>query len=304
MHVVDQREDWFGSLGIDRVESDALSVGIVPGSGGRIASLRDRVREYEWMWAPPEMPGGALTRSIGDDFAGSPLVGADECIPTVGPCVVDGTEMPDHGEAWTKRFAASRAANGAHRAEVELRRVPMRFARTASVTDATLRLDYEVHRLDGTPRPWLWSWHPLMVMPSEPVLSAVGVHPSCRLESGEGVTASDDFVRTPLDHDAGPLRRLNLGGPGRSAKLFFDVEPEGSMTLADSSRGVAITVAWRGEAIRGLGLWINRGGWNGFEHVAIEPCTRPLETAAEVPVDERMAQKSTAWSLEVSVHQA
>ena len=290
------------------LSSDELEAVVVPKSGARVASLVDRVRGIEWMWAPPGTDSRVRENTPGDDFATGPSVGADECIPTVGACRVSGVgghvEMPDHGEVWARSFDSALAGTESV-ASIGLHTVPLHFRRAASVRGATLRMDYTVRRLGDHRVPWLWSWHPLFVLPEEATLALEGVSGQVRFESGEGV-ASDNPVLHCRAGDVGtPLHALDLGGPGRSAKLFLDASAEGAATLTDVRRGSAITVRWSGEALRGLGVWINRGGWNGYQHMAIEPCTEPVESADQVRSSPFAAgSDETCWSLDVTVHAA
>src|SRR5690242_16142349 len=77
-----------------------LEVAVVPELGAKIISLKNLRSGREWMWHPP----GELElfyNSPGDNFSSSPLVGMDECLPTIEPCVWRGRELPDHGEVWS-----------------------------------------------------------------------------------------------------------------------------------------------------------------------------------------------------------
>lgn len=292
-------------LAAHALTSPCLEAVIVPSSGARIASLVDRRRGVDWMWAPPGSDSRVRANRPGDDFATGPIVGVDECIPTVGACRAGGVEMPDHGEVWPLAFA-SEHDEAQCVTSIDLATVPLHFRRTASVQGPTLRLDYTARRAashDGDiTLPWLWSWHPLLVLPDEATLALEGVSGVPRFESGEGVLPDNPILQREVGADS-PLRTLDLGGPGRSAKLFLDAVGEGSATISDACRDAAITIRWRGEALRGLGIWINRGGWNGYQHVAIEPCTAPVESADQVrsPVLGPGADEAR-WSLEVTVH--
>src|ERR1700735_5370414 len=77
-----------------------LELAVVPELGARIISLKNLRTAREWMWHPES--GLKLFRNrLGDDFSQSPLVGADECLPTIAACSWQGRELPDHGEVWS-----------------------------------------------------------------------------------------------------------------------------------------------------------------------------------------------------------
>src|SRR5271168_3795782 len=94
--------------GIVRLEQDfavytlaneTVEVATVPELGAKIISLRNLKTGREWLWHPPG--GLRLFRNrLGDDFSQSPLVGVDECLPTIAPCLWQGRKLPDHGELW------------------------------------------------------------------------------------------------------------------------------------------------------------------------------------------------------------
>ena len=59
----------------------------------------------------------------------SPLVGADECLPTIAPCSWRGRELPDHGEVWNVPWAVDPEAleNGILKTSVRLEISPFEF---------------------------------------------------------------------------------------------------------------------------------------------------------------------------------
>ncbi|MEO1585077.1 MAG: hypothetical protein AAFR96_10985 [Planctomycetota bacterium] len=272
---------------------------IAPRSGGRIASLVDRATGHEWMWAPPG--GQSRHRAESADFAASPMVGADECIPTVGACTIDGVEYADHGDAWQREWRiASESPQQACELEVELPRHGLTFNRHAAADGSRMQLDYRVDRRPDSMLPWLWSWHPLLAMPVFPRLGVSGVTGVPRVEGCSGMNKDDSAFSLPIEDRQSGLRRLDLGGTHRSAKLFFDAEPTGEVVLSDDATGAYLKVGWHGAAIRGFGLWINRGGWNGYEHVALEPCTMPFESPVDLPSG-YACPSSARWTLDIEV---
>ncbi|MEL7482826.1 MAG: hypothetical protein AAFN41_00590 [Planctomycetota bacterium] len=137
-------------------------------------------------------------------------------------------------------------------------------------------------------------------MPARPRLELKGVRGAPRVQACSGMDAHDPVLQSPLGSDASGVSRLDLGAPRRSAKLFFAAEPQGFAKLSDETTGESITVRWEGEALRGFGLWINRGGWNGYHHVALEPCTVPFESPADMP-DPAESPSQAAWSLKIEL---
>src|ERR1041385_3849854 len=80
--------------------NNEIELGVVPELGGRIVSLKNLRTRREWLWHP--LGGRKLFRNqAGDSFERSPLVGMDECLPTIAPCSWQQRNLPDHGELWT-----------------------------------------------------------------------------------------------------------------------------------------------------------------------------------------------------------
>jgi len=294
-----------GAIGrIHRLRSDQVEAEIWLDRGARIASLRDVQRQYEWMDRPPsDRP--LVDNRVGDDFATSPLVGADECFPTVGAATLRQGDIPDHGEVWPRAWDAI-DTESAHACvcRCELATLPLAIQRAASVEGATLRLEYRVENLSDAATPWLWCWHPLMVMPKNPRLEFEGVGDAFRVESSIGLEPVEVQPLTePISSPDAPVRRVELGASGATAaKLFAPADPRGAVTLSDVDRGASLRVGWNGTPITGLGLWINRGGWDGFTHVAIEPTSTPVESVADVPETGWLAPGArVSWRLDLEV---
>ena len=278
------RVDSVDGVDVYVLENDALSASIIPDRGARIASLVDQATGYEWMWRPSAkmvLPASDL----GTPFEQGPLVGADECVPTVGPCVIDGVEYPDHGEAWSSAWDVEvDSGRGEIITTVNLRRTPISVRRSVCLSGAVLSLRYEFRNRSARDLPWLWSWHPLMNIPRRPRLTLVGFENFLRPEGGVGVPLDSEWA-WPRPFAGADLGELNLGGHGRAVKLFAKrSEAPGIVRIEDEESGSALSIDLDGPHLSALGLWISRGGWNGAEHFAIEPATLAYESPADAPM--------------------
>src|SRR6266581_820604 len=81
-----------------------VELAVVPELGARIISLKDLRTRREWLWHPSGGPKLFRNRPS-DKFESSPLVGMDECLPTIAPCSWKGRDLPDHGEVWGTAWA-------------------------------------------------------------------------------------------------------------------------------------------------------------------------------------------------------
>src|SRR5882724_10779024 len=69
---------------VHALSNEDVEIAVVPELGAKIISLKNLRTGREWMWHP--QGGVKLFRNqSGDDFSKSPLVGADECLPTIAP---------------------------------------------------------------------------------------------------------------------------------------------------------------------------------------------------------------------------
>jgi len=85
------------SFEIYTLQNESLEISLVPALGAKVISLLNRKTGCEWMSSPRGGPR-LFRNGWADDFAASTLVGWDECLPTIAPCVYKGRSVPDHLE--------------------------------------------------------------------------------------------------------------------------------------------------------------------------------------------------------------
>ncbi|MBC8012220.1 MAG: hypothetical protein H7067_19225, partial [Burkholderiales bacterium] len=138
-------------------------VRVVPALGGKITSLRSLRTGREWLWSAPD-GRGLHTNQVGDAFEGGPMAGIDDCLPTVAPCRLGDSALPDHGEVWSRACnvdATAWSARGELKTSLTLSTLPLRFERTLSLRVGALTLAYRLTNHSAVPQPWLWALHPL-----------------------------------------------------------------------------------------------------------------------------------------------
>ena len=145
-------------LGTDKVE-----MAVVPELGAKIISIKDLRSGRDWMWHP--RAGLKLFRNRpGDDFSKGPLVGVDECFPTIAPCTWKGRSLPDHGEVWTSLWSVNDRdwEKGLLRTTTRLSLSPFQFERAIEVWENEVRLNYRLRNEGGMEESFLWAIHPLL----------------------------------------------------------------------------------------------------------------------------------------------
>lgn len=253
--------------------------------GAKIIGLKNLETGREWMWRPPG-PLRLFRNEPGDAFDDSPLVGADECFPTISPCEWMGRALPDHGEIWGIPSVIDRHAwnQGFIRTSAHTPTSPFIFERTVRLHDNEVQLDYRVKSLSRNKEMFLWALHPLLKIKDGDRIELPKNTRSIRIESAGGLPG---MLRGSIRPWPEPVAGIDLEsmdfsvyGPG-FVKLFAEPLNEGCATLANSCSGERLVFEFDTRQNGALGIWINRSGWNGYEHVALEPTNLASDSLAD-----------------------
>jgi galactose mutarotase-like enzyme len=234
--------------------NESVEMATVPELGGKIISLRDLRTNREWLWHPKE--GLKLFKNqLGDDFSLSPLVGMDECLPTILPCRWRHRQLPDHGEIWSQPWLVDDAAwqNGTLTAALKLSISPLIFKRTVELDGNELRFTYELANPTSIEERFVWALHPLL-----------------QLAGGDELELPDSTRR--LLNGASWINAVTSEISERHcAKAFAHPVAEGWAAIKNEAAGDRLEFAWDPAVNNTLGLWLTRGGWHGHHHFAVEP---------------------------------
>ncbi len=265
-----------------------VEVAVVPELGARIISMKSRRTGREWMWHPA--PGlNLFENQPGDDFSNGPLVGMDECLPTIEPCVWRGRHLPDHGEVWAAAWSVDGEAwkNGILKTSVRLKISPFDFERSIELDENEIRLSYLLANRSASPEYFLWAMHPLLrLLPGD----CLKLPPSTRaLMNGAGwIDAVDSAIPA-----------------GNSGKLLAGPLETGSATIQNQRTGDSLEFEWSPAENNGLGLWLTRGGWHGHHHFAIEPTNSGADALTTAVSREWCgtveAASSTTWQIRIQI---
>jgi hypothetical protein len=264
---------------------------VVPGRGGKIASLRDAAGR-EWLAEPgPTLPAPARGPVT---FVDAEMCGWDECAPTVDADVLAGATLPDHGEAWTTPWTP-RAAGAWGYDGLSLR---YRFSRRVEPTSAGLKLVYTAEALGDEPVPFQWAAHPQLVAPpgSRIVLPPQVLHV-------DGVYGVDR--RQPWTEQ---LARVDSLADGEALKFWTDPEQPVSWAGLLTSDGAMLRLSWDSAQVPYLALWVDAGLFSRERVVALEPSTRSREALSASLADGRCQWLQpglpVTWSVHVEVSPA
>ncbi len=253
--------------------------------GAKIISLKNLETGREWMWRPPG-PLRLFRNDPGDAFDDSPLVGADECFPTISPCEWMGRSLPDHGEIWGIPCTVDEHAwdQGFIKTTAHCKTSPFIFERIVSLHDNEVRLDYRVKSLSRKKEIFLWALHPLLEVKAGDRIELPRNIESIRIESADGLPGMrPGSIRPwPVPVAGVDLESIDFSMHEPSFVKFF-AEPlnEGRAALANSRSGERLVFEFDTRRNGALGVWINRGGWHDYEHVALEPTNLACDSVAD-----------------------
>jgi galactose mutarotase-like enzyme len=257
------------------LRGDAVELLVVPRLGAKVISLINRATGRQWLWSSGRSPR-LFEVVTGCDFADGPLLGADECVPTVAPCKWNGRDLPDHGEAWTQAWSLDDAALGDARivTRLDLPISPLSIERTIQVDGDVVRFDYAITNRSDDEQAYVWAFHPMMTIEPGDRIELPASVTRVRVEQAMGdlpLGARGDVWSWPTPKPGVDFASLDLGGPDRAVKLFTEPLTEGRAAIVNDRTGDRLTFTFDVAELNTLGIWINRGGFDGYQHVALEP---------------------------------
>ena len=268
------------------LRSNELEIVVLPEIGAKVYSLKNLRSGREWMWTPPE---GAHFQQLpqGTPFEESSLVGADECLPSIFECEWRGRAIPSHGEAWFSAWELDRLAltQGKIVTRLQLPISPFWVERTLRVEGNAVRFDYALRNLDFTPQEFMWAFHPLLSIEEGDQLELPGITQMLTEASiGVPLGGRGDMIPWPYPTEGVALDQLDFGRPNAAVKLFTEERTATSATVRNQFSGDVLRFDFDPRRVDTIGVWLTRGGWNGYHHLAVEPgigAPDPLDVAVE-----------------------
>jgi hypothetical protein len=292
--------DGFAAYGL---RSEAAELAVVPCLGAALVSLR-AAGGQEWMHQGPDS-GRLFPNQPGDPFERSPLVGAVECIPTVGPCMVDGSDVADHGEAWSAAWEIDLGAlqQNLLRTSVSLPLSGLDLSRTTRLDGSVATFEYRLRNRTAVPRRYLWAFHPLFAVGAGDRLELDEHIESVVVTAMQGIPGVAAGRAAPWPEPAAGIR-LDTVDPARYPDSFVKMFaactglPKGWARLCRGAE--RLTLRFDPQEVPAVGIWLTCGGWHRETHLAIEPTNglgdRLVEAGASL---EPSGQRN--WSFEIEI---
>ncbi len=268
------------------LSSSVVRLRLDPDYGARVVSLMDRRSGREWLVQGQASPDTGEATVYGLAHA----VGWDECLPTIAPCEAAnapwGRRLRDHGDVWGRRWHVEEISPQTITTSMDCH--PLRLRRSIHLCEAVVTVDYQLSNHSDTATPYLWSQHMLLA-----ALPGDRIHLS-------GVAMGTDLPLSRLD----TVAEATLGF---AAKFYAPVI--GPFEARIGNDNGQLRLAWSGDDMPYVGLWLNYGGWpvTGAcgSHVAIEPTTagaddlnRAIASGHSPPL---AARQSRTWRITLTL---
>jgi hypothetical protein len=279
-----------------RLATPSVALEVVAEVGARVVSLRDLLRDREWLLqrTPPSEAEGMAWSTEDVVFGGRESFGWDECLPTVAPSPdpLDPGAPPlrDHGDQWGRgAYLALDEEAGTVTHTWSVPRWPYRLSRRLSFADErTVLAEYELLSLSERAQPLLWSQHPVFRLEPGTRLELPGVSEVVRTsQAGIGLPSRPSWPSAAPVGAAAIDLSLVHSGLGWSVKLYAEAPPGPVHAIApDDAR---LTIDWDRGFAPALGVWLSYGGWPAdgppCEQVALEPTTSAHDDLASAQAD-------------------
>lgn len=258
-------------------ETERVSVVFLPELGGKLVSLFDRQRSFEFLF---QNPRGVFRRAArGASFEDFEACGFDDAFPNIDAETVefDGRliDYPDHGEIWSARFNYEILSD--EKLSLYWKSPTGYFYRkTFSPLENGLRGEWLIRNDGGYPLPCIWAFHFLAVYRES---MRVVFPPGTRRV--RNVLLSDRLGEAGLIYDF-PFAETARGRvdftkvPPVSAnameKIYVDDRVDEGLAGYDyPDENASIRFRYDPAALPYLGFWITVGAFRGDYNLALEP---------------------------------
>ena len=282
-------------LNIDAIvlENDQLIVHILPNLGGKVASIKSKKTDYEYIFQASkkayDFPDYAAS------FEKYDTSGIDDCIPTIDACIdpISKSELPDHGDVWSLAWEIVNKTDHSLDLKVSLRSLPLVFHKTISLNETSLHFSYQLDNDTDQNYAYLWAFHGLL-----------NYETNSFLEFEDGL---ENYINVQNDELWNfDIRQLNNFKENHTYKYYFqDPIREGWARLTHPDQKTALEILFNPKDNPYLGVWLTTGGFKGEKNIAIEPCNGYYDALDRAIRNEKYqtisAKSQKTWQLELKI---
>lgn len=263
------------------LENSKLRLVVMPEFGARIISLIYKPTETEFAWHCPDVPVRRPTYEIEYEN----VSGFFDCVPTCETCIFKGKKLPPLGDVALEPWRLIEAEKSRNAVTIYMERrcisYPLLIRKKLRVDKnaSKVRLDYELFNLSDEEIEFHYSGHNTMsinphfkiVLPPEVSSLKVGTSVDGRLgKTGDEIPwpiTKDKYGKT-ID-----LSRVGTPCDGTAENLYTPKLRQAWCAAINEARREAIGFLFSAQFSPYILLWLNYGGWRGYYHIALEPCT-------------------------------
>ena len=275
------------------LENDFLKVSVIPELGAKIAQIKDKHANYEWLWEDSTRPLRA--RQVTDKYDEHDITGFDECFPNIGISSYPGDPdliLPDHGELWSQAWSCEKT-NDSIISTVIGKALPYKFERKITLKDRSLVFSYAIENTGQESFKGFWSAHPLfnavegmqiLLSGNPPMTKEFGFSGRMGSDGADGYEGHlDDYVWPNTIGESGKnydLSQVTLAEP-LTDKVVVSAPDDGVITLLNPQHKCSVRFLLNPQEIPYVGICFNLDAWPFTGHkarwLAIEPSKGPTD---------------------------
>ena len=279
------------------LENDFLKVSVIPELGAKIAQIKDKHANYDWLWEDPTRPLRA--RQVTDKYDEHDISGFDECFPNIGISSYPGDPdliLPDHGELWSQAWSCEKTNDSIISTAIG-KALPYKFERKITLKDRSLVFSYAIENTGQESFKGFWSAHPLfnavegmqiLLSGNPPMTKEFGFSGRMGSDGADGYEGHlDDYVWPNTIGESGKnydLSQVTLAEP-LTDKVVVSAPDDGVITLLNPQHKCSVRFLLNPQEIPYVGICFNLDAWpftgRKARWLAIEPSTGPTDKLDE-----------------------
>lgn len=279
------------------LENDFLKVSVIPELGAKIAQIKDKHANYEWLWEDPSRPLRA--RQVTDKYDEHDITGFDECFPNIGISSYPGDPdliLPDHGELWSQAWSCEKTNDSIISTAIG-KVLPYKFERKITLKDRSLVFSYAIENTGQESFKGFWSAHPLFKA-VEGMQILLSGNPPMTKEFGFSGRMGSDGVDGYAGHSNPYIWPNTIGESGKSYdlsqvtlaepltdKVVVSTPDDGVITLLNPHHKCSVRFLLNPQEIPYVGMCFNLDAWpftgRKARWLAIEPSLGPTDKLDE-----------------------
>lgn len=300
------------------LENEYLKVVVIPEAGAKIYKFVFKPTGHDFAWHSP------ITKlkkpKYGSSFIPYDSGGFDEMLPTVGECDFKGKHLPDHGEAWQVPWKVTKTTKQKNSVsltlEAAMKASPFRVVREIMLKSgySQVLFNYTITNTGSEPWEYLWALHGSVapggkIDTGDKIFLPAGTKVNVWWSKDDRLGKQGAWHTWPLAKDASG-KNVNLSVMGKKElgfadKLFTDAVPEGWVAALDIRTRESIGFVFPKEKLPYVGIWIDQGGWRGYNQLGLE-ATNGQGDALDAAVNDylqtygklqpKQSEKFTLWT--------